>query len=99
MAARPRSAQIEARSFRKLWLNTVRLPTGLPFGLPKTPGGHIHRARCLKLFVQVPDIRVELPFSTDLFPNDHILANHLLWVVALSLKHCIALFASSVGAE
>ena len=50
-------------------------------------------------FIQVPDIRVELPFSTDLFPNDHILANHLLWLVALSLNKCIALFAGSVGAE
>ena len=53
----------------------------------------------LKLFVQVPDIRIYLPLSTDLFPNDHILANHLLWVVALSLKISIALFASCVGAE
>ena len=47
MAARPRSAQTEARSFRKLWLNTVRLPTGLPFGLPETPGGHIRPCTCL----------------------------------------------------
>src|SRR5262249_31397869 len=53
----------------------------------------------VKLFVQVPNIRVELPFPIDLFPNDYILASDLLWVVALSLKHCIALFASCVGAE
>jgi hypothetical protein len=24
----------------KALVNTVRLPTGLPFGLPETPGGH-----------------------------------------------------------
>src|ERR1700733_13846447 len=47
MAARPRSAHTEARSFSKLWLNTVRLPTGLPFGLPETPGGHIRPFTCL----------------------------------------------------
>jgi hypothetical protein len=45
--ARPCSAQTEARSFRKLWLNTVRLPTGMPFGLPETPGGHIRPFTCL----------------------------------------------------
>ena len=41
IASRPSSDQTSARSFRKAWLNTVRLPTGLPFGLPETPGGHI----------------------------------------------------------
>jgi hypothetical protein len=25
----------------------VRLPTGLPFGLPETPGGHIRPFTCL----------------------------------------------------
>ena len=42
IASRPSSDQTSARSFRKAWLNTVRLPTGLPFGLPETPGGHNH---------------------------------------------------------
>ena len=59
--ARPRSAQTEARSFRKLWLNTVRLPTGLPFGLPETPGGHIrHSHVCLaqKPFLLFPSVNL-----------------------------------------
>ena len=38
---RSRSVHTEARTFGKPSLNTVRLPTGLPFGFSETPGGHI----------------------------------------------------------
>ena len=41
IASRPSSDQTSARSFRKAWLNTVRLPTGRPFGFPDCPGCHM----------------------------------------------------------
>ena len=59
MAARPRSAQTEARSFRKLWLNTVRLPTGLPFGLPRhqaATSGHSHVCLAQVPFLLFPSV-------------------------------------------
>ena len=39
--------QTSAKSFRKPCKNAVRLPTGRPFGLPETPGGHIRPFTCL----------------------------------------------------
>src|SRR6476619_4765736 len=47
MAARPRSPQTSARSFRKPCENAIRLPSGRPLGFPETPGGHIRPFTCL----------------------------------------------------
>ena len=46
MVSRPCSCQTSAKSFRKPCENAVPLPTGRPFGLPETPGGHGFKLRC-----------------------------------------------------
>jgi hypothetical protein len=56
MAARPRSPQTSARSFRKPCENAVRLPTGRPLGFPETPGGHIRPFTCLLGSKAIPSV-------------------------------------------
>src|SRR6476620_4830158 len=59
MVSRPCSCQTSAKSFRKPCENAVRLPTGLPFGLPRHPvatSGHSHVWSAQEPFLLLPSV-------------------------------------------